>query len=125
MTNAINGTSPKIAFFHQNEPDGNQGGVERYLSTILSGNPDSSLLVTETSKVERLQRITVTVSNNSYMPKGMRYLHALLRDRKRIKSVLSKANVTALGRNYSFLLFFLSSERHLRYTGWGRQRESF
>ncbi|TBW37589.1 glycosyltransferase [Siculibacillus lacustris] len=38
-----------IVFFHQNEVDGAQGGIERYVATLLAASGDDGLLVTEAS----------------------------------------------------------------------------
>ena len=86
----------KIAFFHQNEVNGVQGGVERYLSTLLHCSPATSTLVTEMQSAKGPQRITVPLSDHLPLPKGMRYLFALFRNRKEVKRALSKNNVVAL-----------------------------
>jgi glycosyltransferase involved in cell wall biosynthesis len=92
----IGSQMPRVAFFHQNEPYGIQGGVERYLSTVLKGNPGNSILVTEAGSVQRPQRITIRIPTNSGLPKGMRYLFGLFKERDRVKKALSTNNITAL-----------------------------
>jgi glycosyltransferase involved in cell wall biosynthesis len=72
-----------------------QGGIERYLSTVLNGNPYNSFLVTEDDLSKRPQRIAIRVSSNGRIPKGMRYLLALLRERNSIKLALAKNDLTA------------------------------
>lgn len=86
-----------IAFFHQNEVENVQGGIERYLSTLLRTSGSAAVLVTERADNEtRPDRITVPLVGPAFLPKWLRFNLGVLADASRIRNELHARGVKVL-----------------------------
>jgi glycosyltransferase involved in cell wall biosynthesis len=79
-----------FVFFHQNEVDGLQGGIERYLATLIAAAGDDGLLVTEaTDRPADATRLTLHLPfarGPKWIPFALAVLADLARIRRRLKA---------------------------------------
>jgi glycosyltransferase involved in cell wall biosynthesis len=85
-----------IAFFHQNEVAGAQGGIERYLSTLLDGAEGGAILVTEAKESVEPRRLAVPLVGPGKLPKWLRYVAGVLTQARRLRRGLAAQGVTAM-----------------------------
>lgn len=84
-----------IALFHQNPVTGEQGGVERYLSTLAHHGPTQCLLVLGTDGTTRIAENTVHVRmrGSKKLPSWLRYVLGVVYDRRFVQIALRDAQV--------------------------------
>jgi glycosyltransferase involved in cell wall biosynthesis len=85
-----------IAFFHQNEVAGAQGGIERYLSTLMESAGGEAVLITETSGADEQGRIAVRLSGPRWLPKWVRYCLGVVASARSLRKAFRARGVTAL-----------------------------
>lgn len=82
-----------VAFFHQNEVLGAQGGIERYLATLLEQAGESGLLVTEATAVGNVapsHRVGVPLPLKKIAPRWVSYVLGVMRSARRIRRVIDR-----------------------------------
>lgn len=85
-------TAPSIAFFHQNDPTSMQGGIERYISTIVSrSSPDVHVGPGDLARAHGLE-----VPNKGLGLRWLRYCWQVLRRIKSLNEGLKSANVQSI-----------------------------
>jgi glycosyltransferase involved in cell wall biosynthesis len=85
-----------IAFFHQNEVAEAQGGIERYLSTLLEGAKGGAILVTEADGSLRPDRLTVPLIGPAKLPKWIRFIAGVLARARTLRRELRARGVAAM-----------------------------
>jgi glycosyltransferase involved in cell wall biosynthesis len=89
-----------VVFFHQNQVWGVQGGVERYLSTLLAQAGPSGLLIAEacprSTAQERANHITVSIPLRRLLPKWLSYSIGVTTAAPRIRRALHRVGPCTL-----------------------------
>lgn len=82
-----------VAFFHQNEVLGAQGGIERYLATLLEQAGESGLLVTEATSTGDIgapgYRVGVPLPLQKVAPRWVSYTLGVMRSSHRIRQAIN------------------------------------
>jgi glycosyltransferase involved in cell wall biosynthesis len=83
-----------VVFFHQNEVSGKQGGIERYLSTLIEQPGENSLLVTEARSdnvtADRSRYIGVPLPLDGVFPKWVSYAVGVVLSVRKIRRTISR-----------------------------------
>jgi glycosyltransferase involved in cell wall biosynthesis len=114
-----------IAFFHQNAVEGVQGGIERYLATLLAAGGNRCLLVTEVDAGKDQRRFGVSLPVGRRWPQWLRFTLGVWREIKQIRTFLrqNKASVIELSRpEYILFSFLLSGKKVFTLHGTGPAR---
>jgi len=85
-----------IAFFHQNPVHGVQGGIERYIATLLSQGKDRCVLIAEKTDRDRPNVLGLTYTAPEKMPRWMRFAYAVRDNIQTVKTFLRDKNVTVM-----------------------------
>lgn len=115
-----------IAFFHQNEALKAQGGIERYLSTLLEAGGNRVTLVTEETSHAPSERITVRLRGPQALPRWVRYCAGVVSDHRRIRRRLatSGARVMEFSRpEYALFAWMFPGKRVFTFHGMGPNAE--
>jgi glycosyltransferase involved in cell wall biosynthesis len=99
-----------VVFFHQNEVAGAQGGIERYLSTLLEEAGDRGLLITETclrtKSVPRGNRIVVPLPWRGKMAKWLSYIIGVIFASGKIRCAIARLGKCTLEFSRPEYVFF-------------------
>lgn len=115
----------KIAFFHQNEVENAQGGVERYVATLLSSGPQHPFLITEQAPSASPNRIRVELFGPKSWPKTLRYSLAILFNARRLRRELAlrKLEVFEFSRPaYALFAWLFPGRKVFTFHGMGPDR---
>ena len=111
-----------IAFFHQNEVE-TQGGVERFLSTLISsGSGRDAVLVTEAREGAGPNRLSVDLIGSRHLPKLVRFVLAVMFDWRRIRKELAARRVSVLEFSrveYAFFAWMFPGRKVFTFHGTG------
>jgi len=86
----------RIAFFHQNDPFSRQGGVERYLATLLSCASGRAALVSPPLQTPHARQLAVRPRGPTGAPQWLRYLLGLYAQHREIRAFLREESVGVL-----------------------------
>lgn len=83
-----------VVFFHQNEVTGAQGGIERYLSTLLDEAGDGALLITEActdhDAHSRARRVGTSLPLHKRVPKWLSYVMGVALAVRRVRRAIRR-----------------------------------
>lgn len=85
-----------VGFFHQNEVTGAQGGVERYLSTLLQEGDGRCFLVAEKTAASGNSHFGVSFAGPKKLPRWMRFVVGVWENIAPIRAWLRANNIVAL-----------------------------
>lgn len=116
-----------LAFFHQNLVVGEQGGVERYLATMLRYGANRCLLIlgSEAGSGRDGRVIYVALRGPSFLPRWLRFALGIVHDRKRLQEILFDEGVKLIEYSRPELLLvahFFKGTRVVTMHGTGPQR---
>jgi glycosyltransferase involved in cell wall biosynthesis len=86
----------RVCFFHQNDVFGMQGGIERYVSTILSHAGDRAALASPPISQAGVRHVAVLERGPKGAPQWLRYLLGLFARQGAIKAFLRDNRIGAL-----------------------------
>ncbi len=86
----------RVAFFHQNDVFGRQGGIERYLATLLTSSQGRAALVSSEITQPFEAHFCVEESGSPRLPQWMRYVAALFKNRRDIAAFLEDRRIAVL-----------------------------
>ena len=91
------GESPtRVAFFHQNDVYGVQGGIERYISTILESSGGQAVFVGPSSWERVIAHCDVPVDDKRGGPRWLHFLSGIVARRREINAFLKALNVEVI-----------------------------
>lgn len=89
-----------VVFFHQNEVTGAQGGVERYVATLLDEAGEQGLLITgarpDGPSITQQRRISVPLPMQGRVPRWLSYVMGVAWAARRIRKVIRRAGPCSL-----------------------------
>lgn len=86
-----------IAFFHQNDVFGaDGGGVERYLATLLSHSDDGAMLIGPSQSANVRNCVAVNMPGTSLLPRWIAYIVGVFAQARRIRSCLRDNRATVM-----------------------------
>ena len=86
----------RVCFFHQNDVFGVQGGIERYVSTLLDSARGNAALVSPPTTRNLPAHFVVVEKGPKRGPRWLRFALALVAQRKEIRAFLREWNVRVL-----------------------------
>lgn len=111
-----------VAFFHQHEVHGVQGGVERFLATLLDQANGQAYLVCEKTEETLKNRLGLILPFNQRVPQWIRYIVAVLINIRAIRTFLSEKHVTAMEFSrpeYAIFAIFFPGRKTFTFHGTG------
>jgi glycosyltransferase involved in cell wall biosynthesis len=116
-----------IAFFHQNEVDHVQGGIERYISTLLDTCGSEAVLVTEHNGNEsKSNRITVPLAGPPRWPKWLRFNLGIIANAGYIRDELKARGIKVLELSrpeYALISWLFPEKKVFTFHGMGPNRK--
>lgn len=85
-----------IAFFHQNEVQDAQGGIERFLATLLDQAQGQAYLVTEKTDRPLQNRLALPLPYGKVGPQWVRYILSALFNIRSIRAFLREKKISAI-----------------------------
>jgi len=111
-----------IAFFHQNAVAGVQGGIERYISTLLDQGGNRCVLVSEYSETTNDQVLGLPLLLKNKLPQWMCFVLTIWNRIFSVRSFLRLHKVTAIEFSrpeYAFFSFLLPGKKIFTFHGTG------
>gem|GEM_PF-1647770 len=114
-----------IAFFHQNEVIGAQGGIQRFLATLMDQGKEACFLVTESIPDQGNNRLCLPLIKIPKIPKWIRFTLTVWLNVFKIRAYLKEIKATTLEfsrAEYSLFAFFFPGKKVFTYHGTGPQK---
>ena len=112
-----------VVFFHQNEVMGVQGGVERFLATLMSQGKEVCHLVTEELALDQgKNRLCLSMVKIPGLPKWVRFTLTIWANKKKIRAYLKEVDATVLEFSrpqYALFAFLFPGKKVFTYHGTG------
>jgi len=85
-----------IAFFHQNDPFARQGGIERYVATLLNRAEGRAVLVSAPLRQPRADHFAALPAGPAHAPQWLRFILGLIAQRRAIRAFLRERRIGVL-----------------------------
>lgn len=114
-----------VAFFHQNEVIGAQGGIQRFLATLMDQGKEKCFLITESVPDQGDNRLCLPIVKILGLPKWIRFTFTIWLNVFKIRAYLKKINAKTLEfsrAEYSLFAFLFPGKKVFTYHGTGPQK---
>lgn len=111
-----------IAYIHQNEVIGVQGGVERYIATLMDAGSQRSFLITESVSGQPARRLSLPLATGRFLPKWIRYAWAVLANLGAVRRYIQENDIKVLEfsrAEYALFAFLLPGRKVFTFHGTG------
>jgi len=115
-----------VAFFHQNSVAGVQGGIERYLATLMTSDGGKGVLVCAKTNEQGKHTLGLPLTLSSRLPQWLRFTYAVWTNVFSIRSFLKANDVTSIEFSrpeYALFSFLFKGKKTFTFHGTGPATE--